>query len=141
MVSYITCEAEKHLRQSLFSNPEEYEAVRGKTDPPTMVEWVERYTPALFSDAGKQFLPGIIDNPRIGTDIIRMRWWTVEAPRGSDLLTSDNPVFRSHALDERQCLIALPLSPHFIFFATRHPETLNAVLTHGPDIVRKQLNA
>jgi hypothetical protein len=105
---------------------------------------VERYTPALFSEAGKSFLPGIIDNPRIGNTILKMGWWTWTLDSEHyfpDLLTSDSPVFRSHGLGDERCLIALPISPRRAFFATRNSATLNPVMAHGTARVAKQLNA
>jgi hypothetical protein len=144
MVEYITKEAEQNLRNNLQSNPEDYESVRAATHPPTLLEFVERYTPALFSEAGKSFLPGIIDNLKIGNTILKMGWWTWALDSNHhfpDLLTSDTPVFRSHGLREERCVIALPISPRRAFFATSNSGTLNAVMAHGPARVAKELNA
>jgi hypothetical protein len=144
MVSYITKEAEANLRNNFQLNPEDYEAARAPTHPPTLLEFVERYTPALFSEAGKSFLPGIIDNPRNGNAILQMRWWTWALDNKysvPDLLTSDSPLFRSHGLGDERCIIALPISPRRAFFATRNSARLKAVMAHGSARVAKELNA
>jgi hypothetical protein len=144
-VNYITKEAEQNLRNNLQSNPEDYESARAPTHPPTLLEFVERYTPALFSEAGKSFLPGIIDNSRNGNAILKMEWWTWTLDNNKysvpDLLTSDNPLFRSHGLGDERCIIALPISPRGAFFATRNSARLKAVIAHGPARVGKELNA
>jgi hypothetical protein len=144
MIDYITKEAERNLRCNLQSNPEDYESVRAATNPPTLLEFVERYTPALFSEAGKSFLPGIINNAKIGNTILKMGWWTWTLDSKHhfpDLLTSDSPVFRSHGLADERCFIALPISSRRAFFATRNSATLDAVMAHGPARVAKELNA
>jgi hypothetical protein len=144
MVNYITKEAEQNLRDNLQSNPEGYESVRAPTHPPTLLEFVERYTPVLFSEAGKSFLPGIIDNSRNGNAILKMEWWTWTLDNKysvPDLVTSDNPLFRSHGLGDERCIIALPISPRGAFFATRNSASLKAMIGHGPARVAKELNA
>ena len=144
MESYITREAEQNLRTSLQSNPADYESARAPTHPPTLLEFVERYTPALFSEAGKSFLPGIIDNPKNGNAILKMGWWTWKLDDihyFPDLLTSDSPLFRSHGLGDERCIIALPISPRRVFFATHNSARLKAVMAHGSARVAKELNA
>jgi hypothetical protein len=144
IIDYITKAAERNLRRNLQVNPEYYQSVRTQTHPPTLIEFVERYTPALFSGAGKSFLPGIIDNPKTGNTILKMGWWTWTLDNKRhfpDLLTSDSPVFRSHGLQDEQCVIALPISSRRAFFATRNLATLNAVMAHGVARVAKEMNA
>lgn len=143
MIDYITKEADRNLRSNLQSDPEDYESVRSPTHPPTLLEFVEHYTPALFAGAGKSFLPGIIDNPKIGNAILRMKWWTWtldSAHHFPDLLTSDSPVVRYRGLGDERCLIALPISPRRVFFATRNSAGLNAALARSPARIAKDLN-
>jgi len=140
-VEYITQQAAQNLRRSLLSNPEEYDAIRTATDPPTLLEWVEQNAPAILPNFGKQMLPSIITHQETGDAIIRMRWWTVEITQEfPDLLTCDHPVFISHGIPDDKCLIAVPLSPRFIFFATRNPATLDRVMARGIVEVTKLLN-
>jgi hypothetical protein len=72
MIDYITKEAEQNLRRNFQSNPEDYESVRAATHPPTLMEFVERYSPTLFSEAGKSFLPGIIDSAKM--EMLFLKW-------------------------------------------------------------------
>lgn len=140
-VDYITRQAEVGLRQSLCANPEEYEAVRGAHDPPTLVEWVEQNAPAILDNYGKQLLPSIITHPDIGDAIIRMRWWTIGITEGfPDLLLGDRPVYMSHGIADEKCFIAVPLSPRFVFFATRDQEIFDKVMSYGIKAVTKSLN-
>ena len=144
MIDYITKEAERNLRSNLQSDHGEYESLRAPTHPPTLLGFVERYTPAVFSGAGKSFLPGIIDNPKIGNAILRMGWWTWTLDSKHhfpDLLTSDSPVVRYHGLGDERCVIALPISPRRAFFATRNSAALNAAMARGSARVAKELNA
>jgi hypothetical protein len=140
MVAEVTQKAKNILRQSLVAEPKEYEAVKHKTDPATFVEWVEKNTPAVIENAGKLLLPGLIDNENIGNAILKLKWFTTEVRGSFDLLTSDNPFFMSHGLADDRCLVALPISPRFVFFATKKAETLDAVMSHGVSIVSASLN-
>jgi hypothetical protein len=143
MVDIITKEAARNLRSNLQGNQEDYEAERKATHPPTLLEFVERYTPALFSEAGKSFLPGIIDNPKIGNIILKMGWWTWDLdtmPHVPDLLTGDSPVFTSHGLGDERCVLVLPISPRRAFFAARNSARLHGIMAHGPAKVAKDLN-
>lgn len=140
-VAQITQQAAVGLRQSLLANPEEYEAVRGANDPPTLLEWVEQNAPVIIDNFGKQLLPGIISHQSTGDAIIRMRWWTVGIEQSTpDLLTSDRPVYMSHGVADERCFIALPLSPRFIFFATRDEAAFHRVMAQGVESVTKSLN-
>jgi hypothetical protein len=65
-VEQITEQAAEFTRQSLMSNPEEYEAVHRADDPPTLLAYVEQKIPALIANRGKQLLPGIITHEAIG---------------------------------------------------------------------------
>ncbi len=140
-VDHITRQAEAGLRQSLNENPEEYEAVRGVNDPPTLVEWVEQNAPPLLDNYGKQLLPGIITHPETGDAIIRMRWWTIGITEDfPDLLLGDRPVYMSHGVADERCFIAVPLSPRHVFFATRKQEVFDRVMSYGIKAVTKSLN-
>jgi hypothetical protein len=140
-VEQITQEAAQHLRQRLLMDPQEYDAVRGANDPPTLLEWVEQNAPALLDNYGKQLLPGIITHQPSGNAIIRMTWWTVGVTQDfPDLVTSDRPVYMSHGVADERCFIALPLSPRFIFCATRDPATFDSVMGQGIEAVTESLN-
>jgi hypothetical protein len=140
-VQHITNEADHGLRQSLLADPEEYEAVRGADDPPTLVEWVEQKAPEILSNFGKQILPDIIAHQPTGDAIIRMRWWTIDIADGfPDLLTCDRPVYMSHGVMDKKCFIVLPLSPRLVFIATRSQSTFDRVMSRGIKAVTKLIN-
>ena len=144
MVKNIAEEAERNLRKSFEEKPEEYESLRTADHSPTLVEWVERNLPHLFTEAGKSFLPGIIDSTKLGNTILQMQWsvWTRhERMNAHDLLTSDSPIFTSGGLGNPDCVLALPISPAKAFFASRNVAKLKAVFSHGPANVARQLNA
>lgn len=140
-IDLITQQAKEGLRQSLLADPEDYAAVRSRDDPPSLLEWVELNAPHILDNHGKQMLPGIITHQDTGDAIIRMRWWTVGITTDfPDLLTCDRPVYMSHGVADERCFIALPLSPRFIFVATRAQPTYDSVMSHGIKAVTKSLN-
>lgn len=133
--------AAKDLRQSLRADPEDYEKLRKPTDPPTLLGWAELNTPSIFEDHGVSMLPGVIEHRATLEIIMRMRWMTVGTSEGfPDLLTGDRPVYMSHGVNDERCFIVVPMSPKFMFFATRNPEMFDRVLALGIVSVTKQVN-
>jgi hypothetical protein len=126
-VEQITGQGAEALREMLAKDPEEYKAVRKPDDPPTLVEWVERYAPALIENYGKNILPGIVAHQATGNEIIRMRW-VVGSYATPDILTCDRPLYLSHGVNDPRCVIALPLSPCAILFASRDPSILDTLM-------------
>lgn len=141
MVEQITREAAQNLRRNLLSNPEEYEAVRKEGSPATFLEWAEKNVQPVFTGMGKSLLPELIENEKIGTAFIRMKWWTVAVARGPlDLLTCDNPFHMTHGLADERCLVVLPLSPRFVFFATKYERRVEEIVARKHDAVVAALN-
>jgi hypothetical protein len=141
MVAEIGRQAEKNLRHNLLLKPEEYEAVRTKNSPPTLLAWAEKHAPAVFGSAGKTLLPELTNNQKIGDALIQMKWWTILVTHESlDLLTCDNPYHMTHGLGDDRCLVVLPLSPCFVFFATRQAERVNAIMSQKPEVFISALN-
>ena len=129
------------LRQSLRADPEEYETRRGPGDPPTLLEWAEQNTPGIFDDQGIRLLPDIVQHRPTLEAIVKMRWMTVGTAEGfPDLLTGDRPVYMSHGVNDERCFIVVPMSPKFMFFATRDPAMFDRVLALGIESVTKQVN-
>jgi hypothetical protein len=127
-VEQITTQGAEALREILIKDPEEYIAVRKPDDPPTLVEWVEQYAPALIDNYGKSILPGIVTHQAIGNEIIRMQWMVGMYGATPDILTCDRPLYLSPGVNDPRCVIALPLSPSAIFFASRDPSILDKLM-------------
>ena len=127
-VEQIAVQGAEAIREMLAKDPEEYNAVRKPDDPPTLVEWVERYAPALIDNYGKSILPGIVTHQDIANEIIRMHWVVGSYGATPDILTCDRPLYLSPGVNDPKCVIALPLSPCAIFFASRDPSTLDKLM-------------
>jgi hypothetical protein len=127
-VRQITEQGEEALREVLAKDPEEYIAARRPNDPPTLPEWVERYAPALIGNYGKSILPGIVTHQATGNEIIRMQWMIGTYGASEDILTCDRPLYLSAGVNDPKCVIALPLSPRAIFFASRDSSALDNLM-------------
>jgi hypothetical protein len=140
-VEQIKQAAAQGLRDSLRADPEEYEKRRSPDDPSSLLEWAELNTPAIFDNQGMRMLPGVIEHRPTVEAIIQMRWMTVgTAEAFPDLLTSDRPVYMSHGVNDERCFIVVPMSPKFMFFATRDPNMFDRVLSLGIESVTVQVN-
>lgn len=140
-IEQITEQVAEMTRESLMSNPEEYEAVRKPNDPPTLLAYVEQKLPELIANRGKQLLPGIISHEAIGEIVQHMKWQTVGILRDDlDFLTCDRPLYMSHGISDKRCFIAVPMSPRVVFLATRNADTFKSVLANGINAFAKSLN-
>jgi hypothetical protein len=121
-------EASLHLRESLASQPEEYEAVMDELAPPTLEEWTEQQFPGLIENFGLSFFHELVDNPSIGTKILGLRWWLWDFSVCSHhLLLADRPCIFAGGIDDPNLVIMLPLSPAKAFIATRGEHTAAAL--------------
>jgi len=116
----------------------------------TVICWVVAAAAILYLAArlvpqgiarGESMLPGVIEHRGTLEIIMQMRWMTVgTADEFPDLLTSDRPVYMSHGVNDERCFIVVPMSPKFIFSATRDPKMFDRVLSLGIVSVTKQVN-
>jgi hypothetical protein len=98
--------------------------------------------PAVLSSSGTLHLPTFIDNADIGTVMIKMRWFTFDLGSGGiSLLTGDRALIRTHGLKDHRCIVALPLSPRFLFVATNAPETDRRLRRAKPEVLARDINA
>lgn len=123
----LKADASETLAQEIIKRPEEYEALRRATDPPTLMEFLrERGIDGLVEDFGTTLIPGLVELPQMKADIARMDWRVFhfrDGPYG--LVTSDFPICMLPGLASPDCLISLPLSPTAIFLASYSSDLLN----------------
>lgn len=133
--------ATEELRRSLTEDHEEFLTVRGDVDAKTLLEWTERNYVGLVDNFGMMILPGIITDPKHTAIIANMHWWVEGVSRANvRLLTSDRPLWVSTGLMKPNCLIALPLSPNVIFFASRNPNLRTALNRKGLNRLVRRCN-
>lgn len=101
----------------------EYAALKQADDPATLHEWVNLHRPGYIGNIAIAQIPKVISRPNVLQDILAMSWFTVDFKEASNsLLTSDRPLIMTAGLQNADCIIALPLSPRYGFFAFR-PES------------------
>jgi hypothetical protein len=142
MVKKIAEVALKHLEENLARSPEEYIALRKADDPPTAMEWMRKRSASILDNIGKLFLPGLIENEKIGDALINMKWATVDLSTSEhDLLTSDRPYIQTLGLPDEKCVIGLPLTPRLLFVATHYDGRRREMLAHGMTRIAKAVNS
>lgn len=119
VIERLRFDATTELRRNLATQPEEYEALRSDDDPANLIEYLEKIQPGLIADFGIRMLPDLLNHQPIFKKIYEMYWWTHNFQGASvSLLTSDRPLIVVPGLDDLTCVIALPLNPTLVFFAT-----------------------
>jgi len=119
IVHRLRTESSEQLEASLNQNPEEYDAIAGSGNPPTLLEWTNQKFPGLIENFGMSFFRNLVDDPKIGEKLLRMKWWLWDFARESnELLLADHPCIFTHGIDHPDVVIALPIGPRRAFMAT-----------------------
>lgn len=113
-------DATEYLKLNLNENHEKYEELTSSDDPQTLELWTEEQYPGLIKNFGLSFFHELVDNPLYGNKILKMRWWLWDFQEMThELMLSDHPCIFTHGIDDRKCIIALPISPKKAFMATQ----------------------
>ncbi len=128
LVQEIRLEATAVLRQELANNPEEYEVLISKEDPPDLTSWTERQFPGLIENAGIPLIAEIINDERHGPAILRMKWYLWDfSSTAFDLMLGDNPCVLINRAGDSQSLVALPIAPRKAFFGVGTESVFSAL--------------
>jgi Protein of unknown function (DUF4238) len=141
IVQRLRTESSEHLEASLIDKPEEYDAVAGNGDPPTLLEWTRKNYPGLIENFGMSFFHKLVDNPEVGESILRMKWWLWDFTREqNDLLLADQPCIFTKAIDDPDLVIALPIGPRKAFMATRTDRVATIMRGQRPKDLLMRMN-
>lgn len=141
IVEMLRFEAAVTLRKQLADQPEEYERLADETDPPTLIEWTETRFPGLIENVGMSFFAGLVDNEKIGTEILRLQWALRSFPDTDwTLLLGDHPCIFTGGIDDPDLVIALPISPRKAFFAIRGKRAFDRIRVRNSRELIKAMN-
>jgi hypothetical protein len=140
-ISALKLDGDIQLRHSLQNDHPEYLASIEPGDPPTMVEWTEREYPGLIESFGLTCLAGVMNDPKVGNDLLRMRWSLWDFSQwGHNLVLADRPCVMTQSLAHPDCILALPISPVKAFFATRGERAATFLRRTDPKQIAVRLN-
>ena len=107
------------LRQTLSSDPDEYNEVKGNAPEATLLEWAQNHSPGRLMNLGMRTLVDLLNNERTIDRIIHLAWFVRDVTSSSrPLLLGDDPFERINDLFRPGTLISIPLSPTHVFFGT-----------------------
>ena len=111
----------------------DYAKLKQDTDPETAVEWLRANRPGLIESIGVGQLPKIASNTRAMQTVASFCWQIVDFENSSKLLlASDRPCVYTEGLGKPNCVIALPLSPRYAFFAFLPDSDAQRILMEKP---------
>jgi hypothetical protein len=141
LIQQLRTESSEYLQASLIDQPEEYDAIAGIDDPPTLLEWTRKNYPGLIENVGMSFFRDLVDNARIGEKIIRMRWWLWDFTREhNDLLLADQPCVFTTGIDDADLVLALPIGPRKAFMATKSERVATIMRRQRPKDLLMRIN-
>ena len=141
MISKLKIESSEHLRQTLATEPEQYEALTQDNDAPTLEKWVEENFPGLIENFGLSSFHEVVDNEEIGTKLLHLRWWLWDCSGAKhELLLGDNPCIFTGGINAPELIVALPISPTKAFMATRGNSTADMLRKLDPTALAARIN-
>lgn len=141
MIQKLTEEASTALKESLSTEPAEYETLAQEGDPQTLEEWTEKSFPGLVENFGLSFFHELVGNPKIANKIMKMKWWICDfTGLKNELLIADDPCIFTKGIDDPNLIIALPISPTKAFLATQSKEMAALIPRQDPNNLVIRLN-
>jgi hypothetical protein len=141
IIQQLRTESSEYLEASLIDQPEEYDAISGTEDPPTLLEWTRKNYPGLIENFGMSFFNELVDKAEIGDKILRMKWWLRDFAREqNDLLLADQPCIFTTGIDDADLVIALPIGPRKAFMATRSDRVAAIMRRQRPKHLLMRMN-
>jgi hypothetical protein len=117
-----------------------YEAVRKRTDPPTMDEYLPMRDPLLPVKMPVNLIMKGLDNEILCTHLNQMRYAIVDLSAAPHrLLTSDRPV-QFFNLKEPNGLVSMPIGPTKLFVAANEESTFDKLRRVPPRKVVSEVN-
>ncbi len=131
----------KSYRTTLDNDPEILAAMSDAGIEETPSSYYEQHTGASFGDIGVATIQRLVDNPKIGGQLINAHWYVKHLGEhdGSPAL-SDRPLIRIRGYDHPGGAWVLPLTPKAAFIAVNHPENLKRMQRVTPQRFAKQTN-
>lgn len=134
-------EAPTALAALLAQPDEDFDRLKGHHPAAHPAEFLQMEAPHVLADAGARLLPLLVGNEQARGALLGMRWmWRRLGPGAPTLLTADVPLILVNGLYDPDCLIALPLSPRHVFFATRQERVLRRIAKESDAAVVRKTN-
>jgi hypothetical protein len=141
IIQYLRDGAAKELRAQIAADPEKYEELAAANDPPSLEEWADRQFPGLIENFGLSFLHELVDNPRIGSLFMQMKWWLWNfAGERNDLLVGDHPLIFNSGIEDPNFMAVLPIGPARAFMATRSEAVATLLRSEKPRHLIARIN-
>ncbi|MFK8013461.1 MAG: DUF4238 domain-containing protein [Marinicellaceae bacterium] len=140
-INQLKIDGTKIIQLKLNENPEEYDEISSVNDPDKLEQFVEKEYPGLIENFGLYTLKDLINNSKIGTKILNFKWFYLEFKNTPiEIILSDNPCILINGIDDENCVLALPISPNSVFFATKSLQNKKRILKSNNRNLIKRLN-
>jgi len=132
----------------LDTDASEYEAAKADEDPPTLSEWARKHEPGYVEDMARKLMVDVIVDADAKRSVEEMIWWTSNT-HPHQLVVSDRPLLSSTGQEDLPCafnaddprqLIALPISPFRVFFASHDKRVRTRVRRKPRKTLAAQIN-
>jgi len=135
----VNADMHQQLIAQLCAKPEIQEAYRASSNMRDIAAWIEDQYPAMLERAGTLQLSLFIEE--LSKPFHAMQWSTFDlGGAATSLLTSDRPLFELHGFGDPRYVVALPLSPRWLFVAASARESIQALTRQTADSIVAMIN-
>lgn len=132
-----------YAQNFLNENSAEYLDSKREGDPDSFFDFAEREAPGYVRDTILQAIPRLIMSDDVVNQLLHMNWW-IKKFHNHEILLGDRPLLSStdqinapcafNAYDPRH-MIALPISPRAVFFASHSSFTMKQFKKQGEGVI------
>lgn len=116
------------LEESVEAVRDKYSTLRSADMPESFDEYKVEFMANPANSSPNNSLHRMIQSERVIRTLSAMKWWTINVSKAKHrLLTSDRPVIMTNGFGRPNAHIAMPMSPHEMFFATADEQTFRNV--------------
>ena len=128
-------------RAGLDNDPDILSAMTEAGIKETPSSYYEQHTGSSFEDIGVATIQRLVDNPRIGGQIVNAHWYVKHlGEHDGSLVLADRPLIRIRGYDHPGAAWVLPLTPKAAFIAVNHSANLKNFQRATPQRFAKLTN-
>jgi hypothetical protein len=138
-VTSVNAEMRQQILAQLVTQPEAREAHKASGERQSIEAWLDDSYPEILDRVGTLNLPLFIEE--LSKPFHAMRWFTLDlGGSATSLLMGDRPLIDQYGFGDPRYVIALPISPRFLFVAANTRETLQSLVSQNADTVVAMIN-
>jgi hypothetical protein len=138
-ISWAKQKAREVFNDILGKQDPEFDLVKSDHKFKTMLDYITEHHPDITDNFHLDATIKIIHRKENLQKLSKMKWF-VRKSYGRPIILSDNPLMLTGSLHQGECVIALPISPSAVFFATTNTELKKLIEVEDENSAASRIN-